>query len=149
MGTHYKGKDKELLALNTWIKLARASDTVFKSIKPSMVTSGLTHTQFAVLESLWHLGSMSQTKLGVKLLRTSGNIVKVIDNLERVQLVKRDLDKQDRRAHKIRLTQKGIDIIKSIFSNHVKVIVETFSILNNSEQTELSRICKKLGRVKK
>jgi MarR family 2-MHQ and catechol resistance regulon transcriptional repressor len=149
MGTQYKGNKIELLALNTWIKLARSSDSVFKAIKPSMTTNGLTHSQFAVLESLWHIGPMSQTELGIKLLRTSGNIVKVIDNLEREQLVKRDIDKQDRRAYKIRLTQKGIDIIKSIFSNHVKVIVETFSILNNSEQTELSRICKKLGRVKK
>ena len=132
MGTHYKGKDKELFALNTWIKLARASDSVFKAIKPSMTMNGLTHSQFAVLESLWHLGSMSQSELGVKLLRTSGNIVKVIDNLEREQLVKRGIDKQDRRIHKIQLTQKGRYIIKSIFSNHVKVIVETFSILNTS-----------------
>jgi MarR family 2-MHQ and catechol resistance regulon transcriptional repressor len=83
MGTHYIGNSKEIIALNTWIKLARATDSVFKSIKPSMTTNGLTHTQFAVLESLWHLGSTSQSELGVKLLKTSGNIVKVIDNLER------------------------------------------------------------------
>lgn len=145
MGTHYKGSDKEVLALNTWIKLARASDTVFKSIKPSMTSNGLTHTQFAVLESLWHLGSMSQIGLGTKLLRTSGNIVKVIDNLERDGLVQRIKNKQDRRAHIIILTEKGECLIKKCFQNHVKVILNTFSCLSRKEQEELSYLCKKLG----
>ena len=145
MGTQYKGNKIEVLALNTWIKLARASDSVFKSIKPSMVANGLTHTQFAVLESLWHLGPMSQTELGAKLLRTSGNIVKVIDNLERDELVKRIKNKQDRRAYIIVLTEKGEQLIKLCFSNHINVIVETFSSLSQKEQTELSHLCKKLG----
>lgn len=145
MGTHFKGNDKEVVALNTWIKLARVHDSVFKKIKPSMVKSKLTKTQFAVLEVLLHLGSMSQKTIGEKLLRTSGDIVKVIDNLERDGLVSRNPDLKDRRAYQIVLTKRGNQLIKSIFSNHVKTIVETFSILSKDEQIELSRLSKKLG----
>ena len=76
----YKGTKKEILALNAWIKLARANNSVFKNIKPSMVKYNLTKTQFAALEALLHLGPMSQKDIGEKLLLTSGNIVKVIDN---------------------------------------------------------------------
>jgi len=36
-------------------------------------------------------------------------------------------------------------VIIKTFPNHVKSIVETFSILNDEEQVELSRLCKKLG----
>lgn len=145
MGTHFKGNTKELLALTAWIKLSRASDSVFKKIKPSMVQYKLSTTQFAVLEVLLHLGSLSQKVIGEKLLRSSGNIVKVIDNLERDGLVLRKPDLKDRRAYKVVLTQNGERIIKTLFPNHVKSIVETFSILNKEEQVELSRLCKKLG----
>lgn len=145
MGTHLKGNKEELLALTAWIKLSRASDSVFKKIKPSMVQHKLSTTQFAVLEVLLHLGSLSQKVIGEKLLRSSGNIVKVIDNLERDGLVLRKPDLKDRRAYKVVLTQNGERIIKTLFPNHVKSIVETFSILNKEEQVELSRLCKKLG----
>lgn len=145
MSTHYKGNKKEILALTTWIKLARANNSVFNNIKPSMVKNNLTKTQFGVLEALQHLGPMSQRDIGKKLLLSGGNIVTVIDNLEKQELVSREKDKGDRRAYKINLTSKGTRIINLIFPNHVKSIVETFSILSSAEQIELSRLCKKLG----
>ena len=145
MGTHFKGNKEELLALTSWIKLLRASDSVYKKIKPSMVVNNLTTTQFAVLEALLHLGPLSQKTIGQKLLRSSGNIVKVIDNLERDGLVLREQNKSDRRAYLIVLTKKGKRLINAIFPNHVDSIIEAFSILNKEEQTELSRLCKKIG----
>jgi len=145
MSTHFNGNKKEILALSTWIKLARANNSVFKNIKPSMVKHKLTKTQFGVLETILHLGTMSQKAIGQKLLRSSGNIVKVIDNLKRDKLVIRIPDQWDRRAYKIVLTKKGERIIKKIFPNHVKSIEQTFSILSEEEQVELSRLCKKLG----
>lgn len=145
MGTHFKGNKEELLALTSWIKLSRASNSVLKKIKPSMVQYKLSASQFMVLESLLHLGSMSQIVISKKLLRSSGNIVKVIDNLERDGLVLRKPDLRDRRAYKVILTKKGERIIKKIFPNHVESIVQAFSILKEEEQVELSRLCKKLG----
>jgi MarR family 2-MHQ and catechol resistance regulon transcriptional repressor len=145
MGSHFKGNKKELLVLNSWIKLSRASDSVFKKIRPSMVQYNLSTTQFAVLEVLLHLGSLSQKVIGQKLLRSSGNIVKVINNLERDKLVLREPDLNDRRAYKVVLTKEGKRIIKKIFPDHVKSIVEAFSFLTEEEQIELSRLCKKLG----
>ncbi len=126
MGTHFKGNKEELLALTSWIKLSRASNSVLKKIKPSMVQYKLSTSQFMVLELLLHLGSMSQKVISEKLLRSSGNIVKVIDNLERDGLVLRKPDLRDRRAYKVILTKKGKRIIKKIFPNHLKNNVETF-----------------------
>ena len=36
-------------------------------------------------------------------------------------------------------------MINTIFPNHVKDIVKAFSMLSEEDQTELSRLCKKLG----
>jgi len=110
-----------------------------------MVVNNLTTTQFAVLEALLHLGPLSQKTIGQKLLRSSGNVVKVIDNLERDGLVLREQNKSDRRAYLIVLTKKGKRLINAIFPNHVDSIIEAFSILSKEEQTELSRLCKKIG----
>ncbi len=145
MGTHFKGNKKEEIALESWIKLQRASNSVFRNIRPSMVQYTLSTTQFAVLEVLLHLGPLSQKVIGQKLLISSGNTVKVIDNLERDKLVSREPDPNDRRAYKIVLTKEGERIIKKIFRDHVTNIVESFSILTKKEQIELSRLCKKLG----
>lgn len=145
MGTHFKGNKEELLALTSWIKLLRARNSVFKKIRPSMVVNNLTTTQFAVLEVLLHLGPLSQKTIGDKLLISSGNVVKVIDNLERDGLVLREPNKKDRRAYQIVLTKKGNLMINTIFPNHVKDIVKAFSMLSEEDQTELSRLCKKLG----
>ena len=145
MGTQYKGNKKENLALSTWIKLARANNSVYKNIKPSMVKNNLSKTQFGVLEALLHLGPMSQKDISKKLLLSGANIVKVIDNLEKTALVRRELNNTDRRSYIIVLTDLGNQIISTIFPNHVKSIVETFSVLNKDEHIELSRICKKLG----
>lgn len=145
MGTHYKGNHEAVLALNTWIKLARSNKSVFRNIKPSMVKYNLTTTQFAVLESLLHLGSMSQNQLSDKILRSSGNIVKVIDNLERDGLVIREVSTKDRRAKIVSLTAKGKSIINKIFPDHLKSIIKTLSVLSEREQLELGRLCKKLG----
>ena len=146
MNTHYKGTEQENLALSAWIKLARSYKSVFKIIKPTMIKNNLSRSQFGVLELLLHLGPMSQKNISDKLLRSSGNIVKVIDNLEKNSLVRREPIKTDRRANQIVLTELGRQVIISIFPNHVNKIVKAFSVLSKDEQVELGRLCKKLGK---
>ncbi len=145
MGTHYKGKRKEVLALDTWIKLARAKNSIMSRIIPSVTKFGITFSQFAVLEALLHLGPLSQALLCKKLLLSSGNIVKVVDNLERDGLVTRNNDPRDRRVYLVTLTEKGSQIINNIFPDHVQSILENFSVLTEKEQQDLSKLCKKLG----
>ena len=55
----------------------------------------LTISQFGVLEALYHLGPLSQRQLADKILRSSGNLTMVIDNLERDGLVRRDADPEE------------------------------------------------------
>ncbi|MEE9190028.1 MAG: MarR family transcriptional regulator [Candidatus Neomarinimicrobiota bacterium] len=143
--THYNGSPKEMIALDAWIKLSRARNSVWKQIKPSMSISGLSTSQFAVLEALLHLGPLSQKEISTKLLVSTGNVVTIIDNLERDKFVTRESNPSDRRVHIICLTKKGERMISEIFPLHVNSIVENLSVLSRSEQLELGRLCKKLG----
>jgi MarR family 2-MHQ and catechol resistance regulon transcriptional repressor len=89
MPTHHQGSSEEVLALDTFIKLSRASESLDARLLHRNTLCELTLTQFAVMEALYHLGPMSQTELGAKLLKSGGNITLVLDNLEKHGYVER------------------------------------------------------------
>jgi MarR family 2-MHQ and catechol resistance regulon transcriptional repressor len=107
---------------------------------------GITTSQLGILEALFHLGPMCQRALGDKLLRSGGNITMVIDNLEKHGLVERVRQKEDRRMIMIHLTPTGRKLISRVLPLHAKDVVKEMSRLTASEQEELRRLCRKLGR---
>ena len=66
MGTHYPGSKKTTEALNSYIKLIRAAESLSSKINLELNEFGLTESQFGVLDALYHLGSMKQKELGKK-----------------------------------------------------------------------------------
>jgi len=145
MGTHHKGSKKEVSALNTYIKLVRAVESLNQRLYTSLGKYSLTESQFAVLEALYHLGPLNQRELSRKLLRSPGNITMVIDNLEKRNFVKRERGELDRRIYIIHLTPEGKDFIKRIFPEHLSSIVKELSVLSEEEQCELQKMCKEIG----
>jgi MarR family transcriptional regulator, 2-MHQ and catechol-resistance regulon repressor len=145
MGTHYRGAAREVRALDAYIKLLRAADSVVARAH-RRTACDLTVSQFGVLESLHHLGPMHQRKIGTKLLKSGGNVTMVIDNLERRGLVERRRDQKDRRFVSVHLTPAGERLIAEVFPRHVQSIVEELSPLNAEEQETLAHLCRKLGR---
>jgi MarR family 2-MHQ and catechol resistance regulon transcriptional repressor len=139
------GNQKEIIALRTYVKLMRATESITARIHRHLISVGLTLSQFAVLEALYHLGPLYQTEIGKKLLRSSGNITMVIDNLEKRGYVKRERKKEDRRFMMVRLTDEGFELIRKLFPPHATVIAREMSVLSESEQDTLAQLCKKLG----
>lgn len=145
MPTRYKGTPAEELALNTYIKLTRAIMSLESRILSHGALGDLTVSQFGVLEALYHLGPMCQGELSQKLLKSTGNMTMVIDNLEKRNLVRRERSLEDRRMIKIVLTPTGSELIERIFPQQVAAIVQELSVLSSQEQAELSELSKKLG----
>ena len=149
MPTHYTGTDQEVLALNAFIKLSRAVESLITRLQRGGTMAKLTLSQFGVLESLYHLGPMSQSDIGIKLLKSSGNMTLVIDNLEKRGLVQRERDTDDRRVVVVSLTPAGQELIARIFPQHVAAIVEQMSVLTAEEQETLGYLCRVLGKQKR
>lgn len=143
--TRYKGTKDEVRALNAYIKLMRASESVSARIHGHLVDAGLTMSQFGVMEALYHLGPLSQGELAKKILKSSGNMTMIIDNLEKRGLVKRERKAEDRRFYSVQLTAEGDRLIGSIFPRHAAKIIEEMNVLTGTEQEELSRLCRKVG----
>lgn len=146
MATHHRGPEAEVRALDTFIKLSRAADTLAGHTALSVADMGLTSSQFGTLEALHHLGPLCQTEIGKKILRSSGNITLVIDNLEKRGLVRRERSEGDRRRVRVSLTPEGDELIARVFPEHAGRITKALSTLTPAEQEELGRLCKKLGK---
>jgi MarR family transcriptional regulator, 2-MHQ and catechol-resistance regulon repressor len=146
MPTHYEGTEAQRLALDTLIKLMRATNTVSgRLLGPLQREKGVTESQLGVLESLYHLGPLTQSQLCSKLLKSGSNLTTVLDNLERDGLVRRERDTADRRVQVVNLTDDGRRLIAEVIPVHVGRVERAFAALTADEQRELGRLCKKLG----
>lgn len=137
----------EDLNLKTLIALSRCTQNVHKREYKTIKEGGLTVSQFAVLEILYHKGDLRVSEIIDKILSTGGNMTVVIDNLVKDNLVKRCIDPKDRRVNLISITEKGKDLISEIFPKHLENINEIFSALTTEEKKNLISLLKKLSGV--
>ena len=146
MPTHFIGSRAEIRTLDTFIKLTRCTNSLFARLSERNTLGDITPSQFAVLEALYHLGSLTQGEVSTKVLKSGSNMTTVIDNLERDGLVQRERDSKDRRVINVHLTEAGSGKVDAVLPKHVGALVEEFSVLSASEQLTLGELCKKLGK---
>ena len=146
MGTRYRGTSDEIRALNAYVKLMRAANSLRVRLERRLLKLGLTENQFGTLETLLHLGPLNPRTLRRQaLLTTGGNVTVIVDNLERRALVRRVRDRVDRRQVAVHLTPEGRRLVESIFAGHVTAIVREMAVLTGPEQDQLGQLCKRVG----
>jgi MarR family transcriptional regulator, 2-MHQ and catechol-resistance regulon repressor len=132
MPTAHKGSANEVVALDAYIKLMRAAETVTARAHAEHLGE-LTLTQFGVLEALYHRGPLCAGEL-------------VLANLERDGLIARERDREDGRRWIVTLTAAGRKRIAALFPRIAAAITKEFSRLSSAEQAMLGELAKKLGR---
>lgn len=145
MKTHKKYGKKIDLALNTWVKLARAYSSFDKKSVENIRSFGLTQPQFAVIEVLGHLGPQKVGTICEKMLVTGGNMTLVLDNIEKLGYIQRVPSREDRRAIIIELTGKGKELFEKVFPLHAEFLTKQMAVLTYEEQKTLGILLKKLG----
>lgn len=145
MPTHYSGTPDEIRALNAYIKLQRAAESVLHRTSAHLATYNLSLSQFAVLEALYHLGTLSQTTLAQKLLKSTGNISSVLKTCEKHDLITRERDPADNRVMRVHITDHGRTLLESLLPDHIAGISAAMAALTPAEQDTLGALCKRLG----
>ncbi len=138
-------QSRQRLALLTYGRLMRAANTLRTFAARQLSETGLTLTQFAVLEALFHLGPMSLSDVARKILTTGGNLTMVVGNLERQGLVNRKCSAEDARVYMLSLTMKGRKLISEIFPEHAAALTGSLDMLTPTEQKKLGELCRKLA----
>lgn len=145
MPTHYPGSPEQIDALNAYIRLTRAVESLSARLLSAEKLEGLTASQLGVLDALHYLGPLAQKDLAGKILKSTGNLSLVIDNLEKRGLARRERGERDRRFVIIHLTETGRALIERVMPRHVADITLLLSSLTADEQQTLGELCKKLG----
>jgi MarR family 2-MHQ and catechol resistance regulon transcriptional repressor len=145
MGTRYRGTPDEIRALDAFIKLQRAADALGSRVHAHLAADDLTVSQFGVLEALLHLGPMCQRDIGLKLLRSGGNITLVVDNLEKRGLARRERSVENRKFVTVHLTDEGRRLVRRVFPRHVQAVVREMEALSPREQETFARLAKAAG----
>lgn len=147
MSARRVGSDEEKRALNAFIKLMRSVNALTSRLLPPLQRDfGLTESQLGVLESVFHLGPLSQGQICEKILKSGSNVTTVVDNLERDGLVRRVRDESDRRVQVVHLTEQGRALVARAFPVHAARITTLMKALDAEEQATLGHLCRKLGR---
>ena len=146
MPIHFRGSPDQVRALDTYVKLMRATDSVQAPLERRLEALGLTEGQFGVLEILFHLGPQTAGALSRKSFRSGGHITTVVDNLEKRRLVRRERLESDRRTVIVSLTPAGRRLVAGVFPGHAEAITAALGALSPREQTALGRLLRKLGR---
>ena len=141
--TKRKNSVKESPGLQAFAMLHRTSikisNEVYSHLSPRLTTS-----QFGILEAIYKNGPLHQVELAPHILKTTGNITTVVDNLEKLGLVERVRGQRDRRFFQIVLTPKGSMLIKKLYPAHNQQADRVMGRLSDEERDELVRICLKL-----
>lgn len=82
----------------------------------------ITMEQLAVLEIINFQGDMNMTELSNAVWKQNANITKIVDKLEKNQLVVRRPVKGDRRANLVSITSEG----KQLFEDVIPIVLEVY-----------------------
>ena len=87
----------------------KASTAIARRLQKKFNEAGvsLTIEQWSVLYHLWKQDGISQQDLCTATFRDKPSITRLVDNLEKISLVKRVSDEKDRRINKIYLTKQA------------------------------------------
>jgi MarR family transcriptional regulator, 2-MHQ and catechol-resistance regulon repressor len=132
--------------VHLWLILMKAHQSLQRHAMLSIAGMGLCFSDFAVLEILLHKGPLPVNVLGARVSLTSGSATAAIDRLERKQLVRRQLDVNDRRAKVVHLTAKGRNLIEKAFREHTSDMERASCVLTAEEKATLSGLLRKLGK---
>jgi MarR family 2-MHQ and catechol resistance regulon transcriptional repressor len=119
-----------------------ASDYLYRGIEET----GISDTDFRVLEALLHKGPLPVNTIGPKVHLTPGSISVAVDRLLEKGLVSRVESAEDRRVRIVALTKSGKDLIVPIFRKHAAEIGKVFADASPKELQILGSVLKKAGK---
>ena len=93
----------------------------------------ITPEQYLVLDILWEKQSLSQQNIADIIQKDKNSVTKIIDSLEKKQLVRRVMDQKDRRINKIELTDEAIALEKITTEVAINFMNDTIKGIDNKD----------------
>ncbi|HSV54757.1 MAG TPA: MarR family transcriptional regulator [Burkholderiaceae bacterium] len=134
-------------ALRLWLRMLTCTQLVEKQVRSGLrARFDTTLPRFDLMAQLERTTSgLKMSELSRRMMVTGGNVTGITDQLVAEGLVERVDVEGDRRAYRVRLTNKGRRQFNEMAQQHESWIVEAFSALN---EKDIGTLHKLLGKVK-
>lgn len=133
-------------ALRLWLRLlsctVRIENHVRGGLRQDFETTLPRFDLMAQLER--HPDGLRMSEVSKRLMVSGGNVTGITDQLEREGLVIRTLDRSDRRALAVKLTETGLKRFREMAAQHEQWIVELFRGLCSEEKQVMFHLLHKL-----
>ena len=123
----------------------KANKAIEKADLASIADTGLTISDFTIMEVLLHRGPLPINTIGEKVLLTSGSMTAAINRLDKKGFVTRNQDPVDGRCFQVHLTKVGRRVIKQAYAKHESNLEKIAAVLTDEERVNLIRLLKKIG----
>jgi MarR family transcriptional regulator, transcriptional regulator for hemolysin len=119
--------------------LVFTAKAVRESFEETMAAAGGSLGTWIVLNCLSDDGVVSQTVLASRMQVEGATITHHVDRLEKLGLVRREIDAKDRRVRQIELTPDGVRLHKTLLAAAKKFEDSLLAGIGERQQTELRR----------
>jgi DNA-binding MarR family transcriptional regulator len=129
-------------------RLHRLADVLDAELRRVFAEQGLSDGDFDVLASLRRSGApyeLTPGELGATTMVTSSAVTKRVDRLERAGLVNRSVCADDARSRRIRLTDRGFELIETLVEQHVANEQRLVAGLTPRERAQLAGLLRRWG----
>ena len=131
--------------VHCWLIWRKAHEAASDYLYSGIAETGISDTDFRVLEALLHKGPLPVNTIGPKVHLTPGSISVAVDRLLEKGLVSRAESPDDRRVRVVALTKRGKDLVP-IFRKHSAEIARVFADASPKELQVLESVLKKAGK---
>ena len=131
---------------NTFLyKLLQTKKKMVHAVRKDFQEVGITHENYITLHFIYENPGITQSELADINDKDRNVIVKTIDKLENMGLVKRIRSKDDRRAFTLQITDEGVHIIDEYWDRIILRQKEALGNLSQDEQRTLIELLEKVN----
>lgn len=147
-------------ALKKWLKLSKnlepreevdlnlrvavsLLDTGFNKLMEQFNITGAQYNVLRILKGVYPEGH-ARCEIATRMVERASDITRIIDRLEKQELVQRDRTSEDRRMSITKITKKGIELLDKINPYLTKEHLESTKELSEEECLQLSALLEKL-----
>jgi DNA-binding MarR family transcriptional regulator len=137
---------RPIAEIRTWVYLLRVVARIERRLAAQLEQHDLTPAQFDVLVQLQRTPDILQQQLADQMLVSKGNVVGLLNRMERAGLVKRQAHPEDGRAYLLCLTEQGATLAAEVIPEHEALVAEYLTLLPPQDRRSLHDVLRKLDR---
>ena len=131
----------------TFVALLKAADSLASQGDQLMKTNGLTSAQYNVLRILRGAGpeGLPCNAIGERMISRDPDMTRLLDRMEKRELITRERQQQDRRVVKARITSEGLKLLKKMDAPIRELHKSQFARMSSARLKTLLDLLTELG----